>query len=177
MRLCPCWTFILLPPPPRLAVRLACAICLDPPDGRLQQLRRDCTLCHAWAGICVRATQSAVCKTSAAYHSSTVTVTHNPHLHPAPLTHRPFIYSLTVNHSIQSAEGKFLCLITVVGVYSGKVSSRHAGWDVKVVDNGSEHFLIYRDYLEPKRQRTSFREWMIKLSVGVYKQATNYSKF
>ncbi len=97
MRLCPCWAFILLIP----AVRLTCAVCLGPPDGRVQQLlRRDCTLSHAWAGICVKATQvSSVedflcvlqhyCNTGTQTTSSSNTTD----------THRTFIFPLTVNHS------------------------------------------------------------------------------
>lgn len=79
----PCWGSILCGP----AARLTCAVCRILRMGGCSGCSGETASSHAWAGICVKATQSAVWKTSAVYCSTTVTPRTRARTHTPTHTH------------------------------------------------------------------------------------------
>lgn len=94
MRVCPYWTFIFLRP---AAVQLTCAICLDCPDGRLQQLLgRDCMLpCVSW-NLCQSLSVSSVEDFRCVLHYCNT----GTHIFIQYQWHTGLLFTLTINHSL-----------------------------------------------------------------------------
>lgn len=107
---------------------------------------------HPWVGICAKPLNQQcgrlpLCRLLQ-HHCNTGTHTHAhpPHLHPTQLIHRPFIYSLTINHSIHSPlKASFFVLSLWISRGESIQSSEVKRWDVKVAENDTEHLSIYRD--------------------------------
>lgn len=151
------WEFVP-PSSSATAVQLTCAICLDPPDGRLLQLlRRDCELpCVSW-NLCQSHSVSSVEDFRCVQHYCNT----GTHIFIQHHGYTGLLFTLTINHPLHGPLK--VSFSSAVGVRLHTKRCWMWRW--------SDALFILSGHFRPQRRRNFSKKSDIKLSAAVYNKA------